>query len=737
MGSNESIKVEQDYVDKVLDIRESKRTNRKSGKPNLREALSQPVNSMAGGGLQDLRYLGDPTDEVCFANFVDDKSTKIYLGKHLITDDEFNALVISWRAPVASKYYQASYLDSKGLISKCRLIFQTTNRIKDLEESIFSNLKDNILNLTKSADLEISDSVLDELEKGSNGSLKEIIRTIHASQYEIISTQRGGLHVVQGAPGTGKTVVGIHRASWLLFPGNDESLTSNKVLILGPNASFIKYIEDLLPSLGNEVIQHTDLTKLSSILKVNFEEKNEIAKLKSGQRIKKLLRNAIKDRLKIPEEDIQYQVPGQIKTVNLSSDWIKESITELRKERITYNSGRSKFRMLLVNEINDILQGNKGVKKLISRNSVFIKESDADALLEKIWPSLNALNLVRDLFSSQNRLVSAALDTDFLVSELILLEKKSSDKKDFWSESDVAVVDYVDGLLFGVRETYDYIIVDEAQDLTPMQIESIKKRSSNGDILLLGDLAQATGNWQHNSWEELADLMGTTISRFDELKFGYRVPSEVFHYATKILSHIDSNLKPPKLVRQVNQVPEFNEYPDKNVNLYQLATDIKDKKFGDGHIGLIARDDQVEELRRELNEWDISFTELNSNSIKSGLNIVPVSQQKGLEFDSVIVYEPESILDIPVIGLRHLYVAVTRSLRGLYFYSTTHMPLELKELSNQQKVGSSVNSSFNRKVLDTDPVRNYILEDIKGYAEVKGVTLEQIKEILENETNYD
>ena len=731
MSSNDTIKTEQDYVDKVLEVRELKRKNRKSGKPNLRSALSQPVNSMAGGNLEDLRYLGETNDEVCFANFIDQKSEKVYLGKHLITDDEFNALVISWKAPAASKYYQSNYLDPKGLQSKCRLIFQAPNQIKDLEESIFANLQNNVINLTKNSEIEISDSVLDELDKGSSGSLKEIIRTIHASQYEILSTKRGGLHVVQGAPGTGKTVVGIHRASWLLFPGNDDSLVASKVLILGPNASFIKYVEELLPNLGNDAIVHKDLTKLSQIVKTSYIDEPETAKLKSGKRIKKLLRNAIKDRLRIPEEDIQFQIPGQVRSVNLSVEWMQETIKELRKEKINYNAGRSKFKMLLVNEINDILQGNKGVKKLISRSSVYIKENDADALVEKIWPTLNAISLVRDLFSIQNRLVSAAKETDFLVSELVLLEKKSIDKKEAWADADIALVDYVDGLLVGSRETYDYIVVDEAQDLTPMQIESIKKRSSNGDILLLGDLAQATGNWQHSGWEEIAELLGTQITRFDELKYGYRVPSEVFEYASKVLSYIDSSLKTPILVRQVNQRPEFCFNSEKLWNIHELVSDIKNKKFGDGHIGLIAKDEYIDELAQELKEWDVSFNEIRTNAIQKGVNLVPVSQQKGLEFDSVIIYEPESIINIPYIGLRHMYVAITRSLRGLYFYSTTEIPLQLIKISENQNASFSYGSNINVTVPMLNKPSNSILEDLTGYAAVKGITLEDLQQVLE------
>ena len=570
---------EQEYIDTATSAREFRRGNRYSGKANISSALSQPVNSLAGGRLQSLRELGDVTESVCFANFTKEDDSKIYLGKYLVTDSDFEALVISWKAPAAADFYRATHINACGLIGKRRFIFNSPNKLKDLEEVIFKDLEANIKNLTRSSETDVSDAVLDELEKGSSGSLKDIIKTIHASQYDIISSKRGGLHVIQGAPGTGKTVVGVHKASWLLFPGNDDQLKADKVLILGPNAAFIRYIEDLVPSLGDEKITHKDLSKLGPNISVTVNESFEVAKLKGSLRMKKLLIKAVKDRLRIPDEDINFTVPGQSQNIKISFESINERINELRTEKHNYMSGRSAFRIWLLNEINDILQGGKGIRKLVSRNSAFIKESDVDSLTEKIWPSVSAVNLIRDLYSSQSRLLNAAKDSDFLVNELVQLEKKSTAQNDGWSISDIALIDYVDTLLNGQKEIYDYIIVDEAQDLTPMQIESIKKRSSNGDILLMGDLAQATGVWLYSSWQQLVDLLGTTISRFDELEFGYRVPKQIFEYATKVLSYIDPKIKPPRLVREVSESPVVNINLE-NLTMYNLVTDIINDKFG-------------------------------------------------------------------------------------------------------------------------------------------------------------
>ena len=736
MPDDVSLKEEQDYIDLAYSAREFRRSDRKSGKANISTALTQPVNTLAGGKLENLRLLGDVNEDVCFANFTKEDKSKIYLGKYLVTDANYDALVISWKAPAASDFYRANHANAFGLLGKRRFIFNSPNKLRDLEEVIFKDLEANVKNLTRSNEADVSDAVLDELEKGSSGSLKEIIKTIHASQYDIISSKRGGLHVIQGAPGTGKTVVGVHRASWLLFPGNDEQLKADKVLILGPNAAFIRYIENLVPSLGEDKISHKDLSKLGPNISITVNESFEVAKLKGSSRMKKLLIKAVKDRLRIPEEDVNFTVPGKNQNINISFESISQRINELRTEKHNYMSGRSAFRIWLLNEINDILQGGKGIRKLVSRNSVFIKESDVDSLTEKIWPSISAVNLIRDLYGSQARLLSAAKDSDFLVNELVMLEKKSNNQNDGWSISDIALIDYVDTLLNGQKEIYDYIIVDEAQDLTPMQIESIKKRSSNGDILLMGDLAQATGVWLYSSWQQLADLLGEPISRFDELEFGYRVPKQIFEYATKVLSYIDPKIKPPRLVREVSESPVVNINLE-NLTMYNLVTDIINDKFGEGIVGLIVSDDMLADVCEDLKLFGMSFTELNSAGLVEGLNVVPVSRQKGLEFDTVVIYEPKAILDIPLTGLRHLYVAITRSLNSLHFYCAEELPIELIETCQNWQPILNDFDQISDEIKDFVQSDDLILQDLIGYANVKGITLEHLLSVIRHGIHLD
>jgi DNA helicase IV len=251
MVAKEIIQREQEFVDTAVEARESRRSDRESGKYSLAGALATPIKTIAGGRLQKLKELGDKSEDVCFANVINEDNERHYIGKFVIHNNKSDLLVSSWKSEVGALFYRSSIKTPLGLAGKCRILFDKPNHVKDVEENLYKELQTRIQNLTRNPESDVSDAVLDELEKGSSGSLKEIIKTIHASQYEIISAKRGGLHVIQGAPGTGKTVVGVHRASWLLFPGNDEDLKAEKTLIVGPNIAFIRYIENVVPSLGD------------------------------------------------------------------------------------------------------------------------------------------------------------------------------------------------------------------------------------------------------------------------------------------------------------------------------------------------------------------------------------------------------------------------------------------------------------------------------------------------------
>ena len=739
MVAKEIIQREQEFVDSAVEARESRREDRESGKYSLAGALATPINTMAGGRLQKLKELGDKSEDVCFANVISEENERQYIGKFPIHDADSELLVSSWKSPVGRLFYRSNIKNPLGLAGKSRIIFDKPNHVKDVEENLYKELKTRIQNLTRNAESDVSDAVLDELEKGSSGSLKEIIKTIHASQYEIISAKRGGLHVIQGAPGTGKTVVGVHRASWLLFPGNDEDLKAEKTLIVGPNIAFIRYIENVVPSLGDEKIVHKDLSKLGPNVFVTGEEDRRVAKIKGDPRMKVLLLQAIRDRLKFPEDEVIFNPPGLSRPVELSAEGIRSKMEQLLEDsvlgegRIAYNGLRSSFRAWLLNGVNAILRASFESENKSSRSTPFLKENDIESLTERIWPSLSPASFLRDFYSSQGRVINAAKEMDFQIKELMLLERKPSPQisKEVWTVADVALLDFLENQLQGTQpsDQFDYIIVDEAQDMTPMQLESIRRRSGAGDVLLMGDLAQATGPWVHSSWNAIADCVNKPIERMDELEFGYRVPKQVFEYASKVLSHINSQLKSPRLVRDVAESPIVKISDDYDELIDQLIEDLEDLTDSTTHTGLIVGDKQVEPIIEVLTNAGITFSLLENNSPIEGLNLVPVSRQKGLEFDDVILVEPQEIIDIPEIGLRQLYVAVTRSLRGLTMYATEELPIQLREesVTSEEFNLDSLIAELDLMTVPDEPTSGFaeIKRDVEGYLRVKGLTLKE------------
>jgi len=744
MVAKEIIQREQEFVDTAVEARESRRSDRESGKYSLAGALATPIKTMAGGRLPKLKELGGKSEDVCFANVINEENERHYIGKFAIHNDKSDLLVSSWKSEVGALFYRSSIKHPLGLAGKCRLLFDYPNHVKDVEENLYKELQTRIENLTRNPDSDVSDAVLDELEKGSSGSLKEIIKTIHASQYEIISARRGGLHVIQGAPGTGKTVVGVHRASWLLFPGNDEDLKAEKTLIVGPNIAFIRYIENVVPSLGDEKIVHKDLSKLGPIVSVGGHEDRKTSRIKGDVRMKALLLQAIKDRIKFPETDVVFTPPDQNRSIELSAEGIRIKMEQLLKDSIlgigsvTYNSSRAIFKNWLLNSVNEILKENNETGRKTAQRANFVKESDIDSLIERGWPSLSPASFLRDFYSSQGRVISAARELDFQVKELMLLERKPSPQisKEVWTLSDVALLDFLENHIQGTNPTeqFDYIIVDEAQDMTPMQLESIRRRTGSGDILLMGDLAQATGPWVHTSWNAIADCVNKPIERLDELEFGYRVPKQVFEYASRVLSHINPQLKSPRLVRDVKETPIVKSFDNYKALISGLIKDLKKIADSTSHIGMIIGDDQAETLIQELKDSGVSFSVLENNGPTEGLNIVPVSRQKGLEFDDVILVEPQDIIEIEEIGLRQLYVAVTRSLRGLSIYATGDLPIQLLEESSELDL-DTITEELSYLSEDSEPISEFseIKRDIEGFLRIKGLTLgEFISKVKKN-----
>lgn len=541
---------------------------------------------------------------------------------------------------------------------------------------------------------QVSDALLEALGRTRSGELGDIVATIQAAQYEVITRDVEQLLVVQGGPGTGKTVVGLHRASWMLYHRRD-SWQPNDVLIVGPNPAFIRYISSVLPSLGDEAVVQLPVTGLGPRIEVTRTDPVELRRIKGDRRMQRLLLRALRNRQKPQRGPIDLTVAGR--TVRLDGERVVARAHELAGQ--PHNEARRTLRAFVVDEVQTFFS-RRGLRGLSGIDDVAQAEAtrEIDNYLERIWPAMTPQKFLVDLFSTHRRLEAAGLGllTTDEISMLTIPEVDPADAT--WSEDDIPLLDLADALLNGASVTYEHIVVDEAQDLSPMQLESIRRRSRTGWMTVLGDLAQATSPWSSESWEEIVlhlrhDRVPTEIV---ELSIGYRLPREVHDLAMRLLPEIGPRLGTPEAVRASGQQVRVLASHVGEV-AWRVVEEVHHLLMGEGAghpagtggglIGVIVPDRDREAVVRVLDDAGLNWShELVSDAGHGGpvaqngtgpstpIVVLGATQAKGLEFDDVIVVEPGEVAGESTQGLRALFVALTRTTNRLSLVHAEPLP---------------------------------------------------------------
>lgn len=390
MVSTAVIGLEQEHFDRAWEAREETRGTLSGARQSA--AGSQASSRAVGKSAKEmLAKLGEADEAVAFARFDDEQGEVLYLGKHAITDPNRDLLVINWQAPAAAPYFEATYDDTCGLARRRK--FQTDrNKVLDFEEVVFKELADAVSSLTESQRTGVDDTVLRDLEQDRTGEMQDIVQTIHAAQYELIRTSADQLLIIQGGPGTGKTAVGLHRVSWMLF-NQSSAITASDVLVIGPNPTFTRYIRTVLPSLGDSDVQHLDLRGLGPQGSNGREESADVARLKGEERMATLLEVALGQRIRFPANQAVIEISGAGAAGRLEREVVEPQLERFRRNMRNYSGGRSGFRGWIANQV-----GPSGAPVQI------------DAAVERIWPSLTAQRFLVDLFGSRDRLVAAGGD---------------------------------------------------------------------------------------------------------------------------------------------------------------------------------------------------------------------------------------------------------------------------------------------------------------------------------------
>ncbi|GAA2252484.1 AAA family ATPase [Kitasatospora cystarginea] len=631
------------------------------GRLDYLHAISEHLAEDTGGGARSASGKGGGGRRA---------GERFYIGRRHVHDSDGDPMVIDWRAPVSQPFYRASRTDPMD-VERRRRFGYTGGELTAYEDE---NLTDPAESDTRSALLAA------EIEKPRVGPMRDIVATIQPEQDEIVRADIAGTVCVQGAPGTGKTAVGLHRVAYLLY-AHRERLARTGTLVIGPNRSFLHYIEQVLPALGELDVAQATVQELVGHVEVRGADTAEAATVKGDARMAEVLRRAVRSGISLPTEPCM--------VIRGSRRWrvpayeLVEIIEELKDRDVRYGAAgealpqRIAHAVLLKMEQSGEAPDDR-VQDAVARNSA------VKAVVKQCWPPVDPAKLVHRLLTDAEFLAECAegiLDAEEQAA-IRWTKPGRSLKTAPWTPADAVLVDEAADL---VQRTpsLGHVVLDEAQDLSPMQYRAVGRRCSTGSATVLGDLAQGTTPWATGSWPEALQHLGKPTAHIEELTTGFRVPEEVIAYASRLLPAIAPGLAPATSIRDTPGSLAIDRVLDGPDGLTEAVIEGCRKALArEGSTGLIAADDRIPLLAEALTEAGLPFLAPGTEtSTEARLTLVPASLAKGLEYDYVVLDEPAAVVagePDERTGLRRLYVALTRAVSGLMVVHSEPLPEQLR-----------------------------------------------------------
>ncbi|NUS09633.1 MAG: ATP-binding domain-containing protein [Nonomuraea sp.] len=570
-----------------------------------------------------------------------------HIGRRHITGEHGGPpLVIDWRAPVARAFYRAGARDPQGVDVRRRFGWSGMTLTGFEDERLGAGEEGGGALLAA------------EIERPRVGPMRDIVATIQPEQDDLV---RAGLDTsicVQGAPGTGKTAVGLHRAAYLLY-AHRHRLERTGVLVLGPNRAFLGYISAVLPALGEMDVEQTTLEALLGARPPEAADSEEAAAVKHDVRMAEVLRRALYGRIRKPTEPVA-AADGSYRW-RVGADELRRVVDDTRRAALPYGIGRERVRARVVGAMRLRAEGrgqtcNAAWERRIGRAIT--------PALDAVWPAVRPEEVLYEVLTAP----PGGVLTDAERAAITWARPPRSFKSAKWTPADLVLLDELAGLLERPRG-YGHVIVDEAQDLSPMQCRAVARRSEHGSLTVLGDLAQGTTPWAARSWPEHLELLGKPDGRVVELTTGFRVPGVVVELANRLLAALDAGVPATRSYRSDGRLRIIRaaELEKGVVEAVREATGFE------GSIGVIAADVQVEAVTCAL--WNAGL------ELGERLSVVPASLAKGLEYDHVVLAEPAAVAAAEQRGLNRLYVALTRAVSRLDVVHSEPLPAQLSRPS--------------------------------------------------------
>ncbi len=673
--------------------------------------------------LAELR-VGDAP--LCFGRTDHDDGERLYIGRMAVSDDTNDALIVDWRAPAAEPFYRATGRHPMGL---------TRRRHFALRGRRLVGIDDELLDADHAADglvLVGEGALLSALERSRTGHMGDIVATIQAEQDQVIRAELAGILVVEGGPGSGKTAVALHRAAYVLYT-HRFPLERAGVLLLGPNRIFLRYIEDVLPSLGEHTVVFATPSGRRPGARVSGVDPPATARVKGDARMIDVVARAVTQRQQPLGEPVDIPYGRYRLTVSVTDS--ARLVSRARRRSATHNERRVALERLLLRHLVD---------QLASRGAAVSDEARADleealraepafvAATNAIWPALTPEALLHRFLASPAAIERAGRGLLTAAECQALYRPASPRTTDVdWTDADVALLDEaaqglgerplprvrrngaddddhsyaIERALDGAgavdpqmradlrrrleaeaqesevdvpdlaTRTFGHVLVDEAQDLSPMQWRMIARRCPSGSMTIVGDLGQATGPAAPNDWDEVVtQLPRRRDLRVATLTVNYRTPAEVMELAARVLADAAPDIVAPVPVRRAGVDPVFSRVgPDDLVRATVGATLAEVAEVGQGKVAVVAPAGLLSGLAADLGP-DLARTGTDAAVLDAKVAVLAPEMAKGLEFDSVVVVEPARLVAESTQGLRALYVALTRTTRRLRVVSSEPLP---------------------------------------------------------------
>jgi DNA helicase IV len=609
--------------------------------------------------------LSSTTRALCFGRTDSTDGSTWYIGRRHVEDEVGDPVVVEWRAPVALPFYRASWSDPMGLARRRQFVVDG-REILSIGDDTFGAAVPFV------SDFRGADALLVELERARSGEMLDIVATIQPEQDEVIRAPAAGVLAVQGGPGSGKTAVGLHRAAFLLYA--DDAMARANVLVVGPNRTFLRYIAQVLPSLGEHAVVQTTFSDLvpEVVPPPGTAEGSDAERVKGDSRMAEVLARAIELRFRHDVADIE--VTLGLRRLVVPAAAANAAVDATASKRLPYARARDFLRESFVGALFERYMDLAGPPADGSQLGRTLRTAPGlKTALDRRCPTVAPATLVSELLS-RAKLLSAAADGLLTGEEQRLILRRRGRA---WTAADGPLVDEAKELIHGRSRTYGYAIVDEAQDLSPMELRMLARRCPAGSLTLLGDIAQAIGPWGLRTWEDLAASVETKKGlEVVELRHGYRSTAQVLDLAARLLPEAAPQVRPVTAVRPGRRSPTVRLVGREDlVKAIVAETSALSGEYE--MVGVIVPLVLVDEVVASATAALPRVGEAIRDGLGRPVTVLAAESAKGLEFDAVVVAEPSSIVaERPdrAAGLRLLYVALTRPTQHLAIVHSSPLP---------------------------------------------------------------